>query len=452
MIYRAADFGAVADGVTNDAPAIQAAIDACTQSGGGQVVLESGKTYYSSSLILKPNVELHLERGSVLKAHDQLDTYFRPNAGQRDTGVDRIGTPVTLKPSYAFIYAVDADNIAVTGAGRIDGNAYAFVRRVSPYYVTGDFYPRPTLIYVEHCNHITFSEVTLCNAPFWTLHPAGCDDVLIDRIRILNDLDVANSDGIDPDHSSNVRILGCHITCADDCICLKSSAGNMEYGPTENIVISDCTLTSTSAAIKIGTEGTGDFRNVLVQNCVISRSNRGLSIQIRDGGNVENVSFSNIIIETRRFADCWWGCAEPIILTTHDRDEHTRSGHISNIRFFNITCDSENGVFLSGNGENRIEDVLFEHVNVHIHPKSKWEKGLYDLRPGLNKGIEKHPSPGFYLRDTRGVTLRDCAVRFSGEERDNFGEALRAERCESLSLERFDGRAARAELDGCAPE
>ena len=367
MIYRVADFGAKADDATNDAPAIQAAINACARAGGGCVVLESGKTYYSSSLILKSNVELHLERGSVLRAHRELSTYFRPNEGQKDTGVDRIGTPVTLKPSYAFLYAKDAGNIAITGPGTIDGSADAFVRRVSPYYVTGDFYPRPTLIYVEHCNHSTFSEVTLQNAPFWTLHPAGCDDVLIDRIRILNDLDVANSDGIDPDHSTNVRILGCHITCADDCICLKSSAGNMEYGPTENILIADCTLTSTSAAIKIGTEGTGDFRNVLVHNCVISRSNRGLSIQIRDGGNVENISFSNIIIDTRRFADCWWGCAEPIILTTHDRDEHTRSGHISNIRFFNITCDSENGIFLSGNGDNQIENVLFEHIQVLVH-------------------------------------------------------------------------------------
>lgn len=446
MDYRVVDFGARADDATNDAPAIQAAINACARDGGGRVVLESGKTYYASSLILKSNVELHLERGSVLRAHRDLNAYFRPNEGQRDDGVDRVGTPVTLKPSYAFLYAKSANNIAITGAGTIDGSADAFVRRVSPYYVTGDFYPRPTLIYVEHCNHITFSGVTMQNAPFWTLHPAGCDDVLIDKIRILNDLDVANSDGIDPDHSRNVRILGCHITCADDCICLKSSAGNMEYGPTENIVIADCTLTSTSAAIKIGTEGTGDFRNVLVHDCMISRSNRGLSIQIRDGGNVENVSFSNIMIETRRFADCWWGCAEPIILTTHDRDENTRSGHISNIRFFNITCDSENGIFLSGNGENQIEDVLFEHVQVHVHAKSKWEKGCYDLRPGLNKGIEKHPSPGFYLRDTRGVTLRDCSVHFSGEKREDFGEALRAERCEGLTLDRFDGRAARPEL------
>ena len=280
------------------------------------------------------------------------------------------------------------------------------------------------------------------NAPFWTLHPTGCDDVLISQIRILNDLNVANSDGIDPDHSTNVRILGCHVTCADDCICLKSSSGNMEYGPTRNVVISGCTLVSTSAALKIGTEGTGDFENVVVDNCVISNTNRGISIQIRDGGNVRNVSFSNIIIDTRRFADCWWGCAEPITISTHDRDENTKSGHISGIRFSNITCDSENGVFLSGSDGNHIEDVLFEKVSVTVRAKSKWPRGMYDLRPGYGQKIEEIKTAGFYMRRADDVVLRNCRVRFEGDKLEDFGEALYAQDCRNLSMEGFLGKAA----------
>jgi hypothetical protein len=216
----------------------------------------------------------------------------------------------------------------------------------------------------------------------------------------------------------------------------------MEYGPTKNIVISNCTLISTSAALKIGTEGTGNFENVIVDNCIISDSNRGISIQIRDGGNVRNVSFSNIIIETRRFADCWWGCAEPITISTHDRDETTKSGHISGIRFYNITCDSENGVFLSGSDGNHIEDVLFDDVCVTIRVKSKWKRGRYDLRPGYGQGIEEIKTAGFYMRRADRVTLRNCSVNFSGEDRSDFGEALAAEDCRELKMDGFYGNAA----------
>lgn len=434
MDFDVLAFGAKGDGMTNDTAAIQETIDRCYQEGGGRVILESGKTFYSGSLILKPYVELHIKRGAVLKASGDLSAYFRPNCGLRDEGIDRIGTPVTLKPSYAFLYAKDADGIAISGGGIIDGNCYAFVHRVSPYYVTGDLYPRPTMIYLEHCNHITVKDVTLQNAPFWTLHPAGCEDVLISQIRILNPLDVANSDGIDPDHSSNVRILGCHIVCADDAICLKSSAGNMEYGSTKNVVIADCTLVSTSAAVKIGTEGTGNFENILVHDCIISDSNRGISIQIRDGGSVRNVSFSNIRIDTRRFADCWWGCGEPIAVSSFNRDEQTPSGIVENILFDNILCNSENSVFIAGGPEYKVRNIRMRHVDVELSTKSKWPKGQYDLRPGAGMGIEKTKTAGFMLRNVDGAVLTDCSVVIHDNEDGCFGNAFETHECRGVKI------------------
>lgn len=437
MIYYPENYGALGDGKTNDVQALQSAIDDCSANGGGTVVLESGKTYYSNSVIMKENVCLHLQKGSRLKATSNIDGYFRPCDFINNAENTLIGNPVTGKPSFAFIYAYKADGASITGEGVIDANGHSFVKRKDRYYVTGDFYPRPTVIYFENCKHISFENITIVDAPFWTLHPAGCDDVLISKIRILNDLDVANSDGIDPDHCTNVRICDCHIECADDCICLKTSKGNAEYGSCENIVITGCTLISTSAAIKIGTEGVGNFRNVVVSNCVISKSNRGLSIQIRDGGNVENVTYSNIIIETRRFCPDWWGTAEPIVITTFNRDENTASGSIKNIRFFNVTCKGENGVLIYGNESNIIEDVLFENVIVELTKTSKWDCGLYDLRPGFNREVEKHDNAGFFIRYAKGITIRNSKMAW-GNLCDSYKHAVDADNCGEIKLENFN--------------
>lgn len=407
-IYSVLNYGAKGNGKDDDSVAIQKAIDECSKNGGGTVVLESGHTYFSSSIALKKNVELHIQKGATLKATDKIENYIRPCETINDPKTALVGNPVTGKPSFAFIYGFEADAATISGEGTIDANCYAFVERKDEYYVTGNFYPRPTVIYIEKSNHISIKDVTIKNAPFWTLHPAGCDDVLISQIRILNPLDVANSDGIDPDHCSNVRIVNCHVECADDCICLKTSKGNSEYGPCENIVISGCTLISTSAAIKIGTEGVGDFKNVLVDNCIVSKSNRGISIQIRDAGNVENVSFSNIIIETRRFCPDWWGTAEPIAITAFRRDQNTVCGHIKNVRFYNITCKGENGVLVHGTEDNLIEDIQFEKVRVTLQKTSKWDCGKYDLRPCIDYGIEEHKNSCFFMRNAKDVKMKDC--------------------------------------------
>ena len=402
------NFKAVGDGSNYDTDAIQGAIDFCHMKGGGRVVLEGGHDYLSGSIVLKSNVDLHLEKGARLVASPNINDYIRPNKGVRDDGVDHVGTPVLLKPSYAFIYAYAANNISISGEGIIDGNCHAFVKRIDKYFVTGDFYPRPTLCYIENSKHITVRDVTMTNSPFWTLHPAGCEDVKIEGIRIINPLDVANSDGIDPDHSLNVRIHGCHIECADDAICLKASAGNIEYGDTKNIIISDCTLCSTSAALKVGTEGMGNFKNVLVHDCIIFSSNRGISIQIRDSGNAGNIHFKNILIETRRFSDHYWGCAEPIAITSFNRDENITSGNISEISFENIICESENGILLASDNVNKIRDIEFRNVKVNPVNKTKWEKDRYDLRPGINTGIINEKTKRLFKINVEDVKIQDC--------------------------------------------
>lgn len=408
MIYNILDYGAVGDGITLDTAAIQRAIDSCAANGGGQVLIPGGHVFRSGSFILKSYVELHLETGSVLKASDYMDDFdlFRQNIRIHS----ELGVPTyenceyTGAPFLFFIYAKDAEYVSITGHGKIDGNEEIFYGNVTKWHIDGSFYPRMPLLFLEHITNLSIRDVTLTGSAFWTTHMVGCQNVMIDSIRILNNLRLANCDGIDPDHCQNVHISNCHIESADDCIVLKNTSHSMQYGPCENIVITNCTLKSTSAAIKIGTESEALFRNILVSNCNIYDTNRGISLMLRDKGCIENVQFSNINIHTRLFSKAhWWGEAEPIAITAVKRNEKTQIGHIKNICFHNIICSGENGILIYGDDSRNISDISFENVSLHICKTTDWPRNYHDLRPCLENTILEDELRGIYIRNAKDI-------------------------------------------------
>ena len=310
-IYHPQQFGAVGDGKTNDAAAIQQAIDRCSAEGGGTIVLDNGHTYLAGPIRLKSNVELHLEPTAVLLAHPDESLYrlsaFGANEGE----------------GMMWLYADGADNVAITGKGTIDGNGVAFMGaelddsyELKP--VT-TFDPRPHVLTLTDVRHLTVRDVTIREGAYWTLHLVGCDGAVIDGINLLNNLKIRNGDGIDIDHSRNVRIANCHITSGDDCICLKNRRETEKYGSCHGIVVTNCVMTSRSCAIKIGSENMDSIYIVLFDNCIIRASNRGLGIQNRDEGTVTDVVFSNIMLDCQLWSDVWWGKAEPIYVTSYPR-------------------------------------------------------------------------------------------------------------------------------------
>ncbi|MBN2420322.1 MAG: right-handed parallel beta-helix repeat-containing protein [Deltaproteobacteria bacterium] len=410
MDYIITDFGATGDGITNDAAAIQSAIDACAKKGGGRVVIPGGNLYKTGSLILRSNIEFHIENDAILKASDNKSDYIGfkelENLNTNLLVPAHVNCEYKGRPKQFFIYACDSHNISITGKGVIDGSAEIHQGEVFKYYIEGDSYPRIPMIFFDNLRNLEIREINLTNSGFWTIHMAGCRDVLIDGIRIRNDLKMMNSDGIDPDHCKNVTIKNCDIECADDCIVFKTTAAFKKYGSCENISVSNCRLTSTSAAIKFGTESESDFRNIRVQNCAISRTNRGISIQLRDGANIENVSFSDITIETRRFSEHWWGEGEPIAITAVPRKKGVRTGKIRDISFNNIECVSENGIFIHGNPDAPVENISFENIKISLANMSGWAKANYDLRPCSGDGKVEARMSGAYLRYADNVRFK----------------------------------------------
>ncbi len=439
MEYNVLRFGAVGDGVTNDTPSIQAAIDACRASGGGKVILPGGRIYRCGALVLCSDLELHLEMGAVLKGSDALDDYilFRNGADRpADSTVPSYeNCEYSGVPVHYFLYGKDCENVAITGLGKIDGNEKIFYGEVTKWHIEGRFYPRAPMLFLENISHLTIRDVTLTNSAFWTVHLVGCKDVLIDGIRILNNLKMANCDGIDPDHCQNVRIANCHIECADDCIVFKNTAAAMQYGPCENITVSNCTLISTSAAIKIGSESEDLFRGILVTNCCISRSNRGISLQLRDKGSIENVIFHNITIDTRLFhRDMFWGQAEPIAVTVLPRKNGTKVGTVKNVCFSSILCTSENGILLYGDRPDSVSQITFQNVRLHIRAVTDYEKGIHDLRPTCKRTCTDSGLSYLFAQNASNVSFTGCQFTASEALKPSVGTPFFLSDCENIQI------------------
>lgn len=367
----------------DNASVIQNAIDKVSESGGGKVILKEG-SYRCGTILLKDNVELHLEKGCRLIAGDDF-SLFSLDGKQAKTGLEVPSfqnCDYDGKPKMYFLCGFHLHDVKITGEGTIDGNEELFYGYQDRYFIDGCFYPRMPLIYFEDVDNLALSNVCLTRSAFWTVHLVGCRYVFIDSIKIRNNLKLANCDGIDPDHCQNVEIKNCDIECADDGIVFKNTKANCYYGDLEKVHVRHCHIKSTSGAIKFGSESFGRFHDIHVEDVAIVSSNRGISFQLRDDGEIDHCLFENIQISTRAFAKpYYWGYGEPIYITALKRNQDVKHQMISDIVFQNIMIDTENGIFVYGEDELAIQNVQFRNLSLFLHKKSKWEIDKKDLRP-----------------------------------------------------------------------
>ena len=405
MIYNILDYGAVPDGTTNCAAAIQKAIDACTVTGG--VVNIPAGNFLSGSLRLKSDVELHLEAGACLTASSVPGDMIDFSKEFEDDNAD------TDWEGGCFLFACHEKNITVSGQGKIDGQGrqYFFDDDVPdgyhecPLAVRG---LRPRMTFLEDIENLTVKDVTFYDAAFWTLHMAGCRNVLVENIRILNNERGPNNDGIDPDCCRNVVIRGCLIEAGDDCVVIKTT-GPMarKYGETSGILVSGCVLHSHSSAIKIGTETWADIHDVIVSDCVLRDCTRGISIWSRDGGEIYRITFHHISGTTRAYADngnkaaeilSWWGKGEPVFLSTARRENVERiPGKIRNISADHLNFCSEGRVLIAGEEYAPIEGLRITDSRIRFQNRSGPDSSIIDERPSI-RGRYQKDLPCIYLR------------------------------------------------------
>jgi polygalacturonase len=329
----------------------------------------------------------------------------------------------------------------ISGDGVIDGNADGFIAERGQYIhkmrgpVGGrdQYLERPFTIFLIESNAIKIREITIVDPAFWALRLTGCNNSLIDSIRIDTDLMVPNADGVDIDRCQNVRIVNCEFITADDCISLKSCSQTSQYGDVANVIISNCLMTSTSGAITLGTESVGDIKNVVVSNCIVRDSHRGFAVRAREGGTISNVRFSDCIVHTRTFSDMWWGHGEALHVTAFSWDdpaqgtdgniERTYEGYVENIVFENITCTSEAGILTYAARPELIKGVVYRDIDLTMSKGSKWPARI-DLRPNGIESVLHRNHNAFEIVNATDIQLIDCIVRWDSQTRIEYGDCV----------------------------
>ena len=361
-------------GLTSVTASLQSLIDTIAQAGGGTLVVTPG-IWLTGTLVLPSNFTLHLEAGAHLLASPHEADYLATET-QSMAELSRM----------ALLYARDAQNLTLSGTGRIDGNASAwFAPHPDAQGYRQPKTRRPRMLVLEGCKQVRIRDITLSDAPMWTAHLVSCNHVFINNITIDNDLTLSNTDALDIDSCQHVHLSDSYFSAADDGICLKTTAKAAELQqPIENVTVNNCIIRSKSCAIKVGTETFADIRHLTVSNCVIFDSNRAIGLVSRDGGQFSQMLFSNISFACQHGDPCHWGKADPVFISVRHRAPAIQPGEISQIIFSNLSGSGEGAINLHSDIPGAIHDVTFNGLSFAQHLSVSGEQGCYDVRPPCN--------------------------------------------------------------------
>ncbi len=406
------DFGAIGDGETLNTDAIQKSIDKTCREGGGVVYFPPGD-YLTGTIHLRDNVTLYLEAGATIWGSKNREDYTHG----------------------CLIYAEDAVNTGIRGRGTIDGNGESFWKRENNRWRLGEWRPGNTLVFVR-CENLLLEDITVRKTPGWAIHPIDCDGVIIRGISILNGLAPEdrgpNTDGIDPDGCTRVRISDCYIRGNDDCIVLKIT-NRSDSKVCRDVTVTNCVLETTQTALKIGSETYGEFRNITFSNCAIRNAGCGIGLWMRDGGLIDGWTVDNISMTLDG------GVA--IYFWSWKREDDTPWGKVKNVSISNVNAVADGCVFISGVEEQHIEGVTLDNIRILMRGGSnkKWHEN-----PPYPFTVWGHRSTPYdiFCRYVDDLKIRNVQVTWNTPEKPEWGSAIRCWHVKDLEIDGFVGRQA----------
>jgi len=439
--FNVRDFGAVGDGKSLDTAAINKAIDAAENAGGGTVVVPAGK-YLSASIHLKSNLTLYLSAGSTIEGVDPtVAAYDQPEPNEwgetyhyQDYGHSHWHN--------SLIWGIGLENVSIVGPGLIYGkglnNGFNRFAKNGPgnkdyRYQDGGPGNGNKAIALRDCRNVILRDFSILHGGHFGILATGVNNLTIDNLKIDT-----NRDGMDIDACLNVRVAHCTVNSPwDDGICLKASYGLGRVAHCDNVTISDCyvcggfdegsVLDGTfkistpeyksyhTGRIKLGTESNGDFKNIVITNCVFDGC-RGLAIESVDGSHIEDLAISNLTMRHVYEA--------PIFIRLGSRmrgPEKTPIGSIRRISINNVVVSDaawEQGNVISGIPGHPIEDLHISNIRMVFQGGGSTELASRQPPEKENAYPEpdmfgEMPSYGFFIRHAREIEITEAKIDYT---------------------------------------
>ncbi|WP_026651011.1 glycoside hydrolase family 28 protein [Butyrivibrio proteoclasticus] len=416
-------FGAKGDGITNDTPAIQAAISACPEN--GTVLLPAG-TYYVTPLFLKSNMTLWLDEGATLLGDNNREHYpIMPGMVRSTDEKDEFnlgtweGNP--LDSFASLITGIDLENVDIVGPGTLDGNAQNADWWVNPKVKRVAW--RPNILYLCRCNNVRVQNIKVQNSPAWNVHPYYCDNLAFLNLHIQNPSDSPNTDGLDPESCKDVLVLGTVISVGDDCMAIKSGKYYMSlnhHKATENMVIRNCKFEKGHGSVTVGSEAAGGVKNIRVSQCIFDGTDRGLRIKTRRGRGERSV-LDDIVFEKIKMN----GVHMPFTVNMFyfcDPDGHSdyvqsqkeapvdeMTPVIGSIIARDIVCEDVNACVLCAVGlpERPIEKLVLENIKASFLPESE----QVPERPVMMDNFQEMKGRSVYAKNVSELVIRNVTIQ-----------------------------------------
>ncbi len=455
--FNVRDYGASGDGKALDSPAINRAIEAAAQVGGGTVLLTAG-TYLSGSIRMKSNINLLIDAGATLRgapqnmnAYDETEPYT--GGGWQDGGHTYFHN--------SLIWGENLTNVSITGNGTIHGGGLDRNADILNKMCGHDTWETPEkaskqefkplrlgnkAIALKLCRKVLIRDVTILHGGHFAILTTGCDNMTMDNLTIDT-----NRDGIDIDCCRNVMVSNCRVNApGDDAICPKSTYALGRTVITENLTITNCQVSgfkegtlmdgtmvpvkNGNGRIKFGTESSGGFRNCTVSNSTF-RGCRGLALEIVDGGIMENITISNLaMMDAQTYA---------IYIVTGKRNrtpDLKTASRMKNVLISNVVAsgaDPISGIQIMGLPEQPIEGLRLDNIRLICKGGGTREQAgnvPMELGTGYPEPRQHNimPAYGLFARHVKGLELANIKFTF---EKEDYRHAIQCVDVKGLEID-----------------